>query len=201
MRIPTCQVGHESAAQKSRLLHFVDGWTTVERVGSYSFDGIEHGQSASAEHLHIHASAPIHHFCQRPAFGEEGAGSDNEIFHQPNVTFIKAPFNNVVLGKPVHRSTIERNVYAANVQVARNILPEVRELQRGAGSIGQTLTLLVAVAAEIQDQAPHRICRIQAIAEDSIPIRVALNSLVPAESFQEISKRLSGNILCDDCLA
>ncbi len=97
--------------------------------------------------------------------------------------------------------SIERNVNAADVQVARNILPEVRELQCGASGIGQTLTLLVAVAAEIQDQASHGICRIYAITEDGLPVRITLDGLILTESFQEVRERLPGNIFCDYRLA
>ena len=36
-------------------------------------------------------------------------------------------------------------------KIARNILPEVGELQRGAGRIGKLLALTVTVAAKVQN--------------------------------------------------
>src|SRR6266581_9455038 len=119
---------YQSARQESRLLHFADGGAMVERVISHRFDGIENGQASTCEHLQVHAEASIDHFCQRLAFGEEGAGTGNEVFHQMNVALVEASLDNVILGEPVRSSHIERNVNAADVQVARNILPEVRKL-------------------------------------------------------------------------
>src|SRR5260370_3266404 len=143
-------VRYESARKESRLLHFADGGAMVERVISHRFDGIEDGQAAAGEHLQVHAEASIDHFCKRLAFGEECTGAGDEILHQENVTLIEAPFNNVVLGESVRRSGIERDVNASDVQVARNILPEVRELQRRTGGVGKALALLVTVPAQIQ---------------------------------------------------
>ena len=80
-------------------------------------------------------------------------------------------------------------------EVARNVLPEIRQLQRGAGVIGKLLALGVAVAAEIQHQAAHRIRRIHAVIEHSVPGGIALHALVLSKGPQQIAERLLRNIL------
>ena len=70
----------------------------MERIISYRFDGIEHGQTAPAEHLQVHAEAAIHHFYQQMAFGKEGSRARDQILHQAHVALIEALFNDVVLG-------------------------------------------------------------------------------------------------------
>ncbi len=63
------------------------------------------------------------------------------------------------------------------------------------------MALFVAVAAQIQNQSSHRTCRIHAIAEHGIPVRIALDDLILTESLQEVGKGLLGNIFRDDRLA
>src|SRR6266576_328444 len=102
---------------------------------------------------------------------------------------------------PLRRSRIKRNVNTSDLQVTRDILPEVRELKRRTSCIRQTLALFVAVTAQVQHQPSHRICRIPTIAEHGIPVRIALHGLVLTESYQKIREGLLGNIFRDDRLA
>src|SRR5439155_2462258 len=96
-RISTYQVCHEGAAKQGGLLQFADGWAIVKRVISHRFDGIEDCQPAARKHLHVYTEASIHHFCKRPAFREEGASADYEVFHYANVALIEAPLDVVIL--------------------------------------------------------------------------------------------------------
>ena len=91
--------------------------------------------------------------------------------------------------------SVERNVDATLFEIARNVLPEIRQLQCGAGEIGKLLALGVAIAAEIQHQAAYRIRRIHAVVEHAIPRGIALHSLVLPECPQQIAERLLRNIL------
>ena len=69
---------------------------------------------------------------------------------------------------------IERNIDAALLEIARNILPEIRKLQRRAGVIGKPLPLFIAVIAKIQHQPANRICRVDAIVEQIVPGAIAI---------------------------
>ena len=80
-------------------------------------------------------------------------------------------------------------------------MPEICELEGGAGGIGKLLALFVAIIAEVQDQASNRIRGVNAVAEDGVPVRVPCDGLVLAESFQQIGEGLLGDIFRDDGLA
>src|SRR6202035_1230886 len=87
---------------------------------------------------------------------------------------------------------IERDVHATFLEVAGDVLPKVRELQRGASGVGKKLALFVPIAAEIQDQAADRVRRIRAIVQDRVPARVALDRLVLPKGLQQIGEGLLG---------
>ena len=79
-------------------------------------------------------------------------------------------------------------------QIARNVLPEIGELQRRASGVGKPLALGVAIAAQIQHQPADGIGRIAAILEHVVPGFVALHGLVLAKGREQIAKRLDGNV-------
>ena len=89
---------------------------------------------------------------------------------------------------------IERDIDAIFIQVARDILPEICKLQGGAGGVGKRLALLVAISAEIEHQAAHRIRGIAAVIEHALPVCVAMNGLILPKRDQQIGKRLHGNM-------
>src|SRR6266851_1906621 len=99
----------------------------------------------------------------------------------------------------ISRSTLRR--VSTIFDVARNILPEIGELKRGASGVGKTLALFVTIAAKIEDQASDGIGGIDAIIQHRIPSGIALYGLVLAKGLEQIGKGLLGNILCDDGFA
>src|SRR5882757_8514320 len=143
-------MSYQGAAQERRLLQFADSGAVVECVISDRFDSVENGQTAAGEHLEVHAEASIDHSCQRLAFGKEESRASDQVLHQAHEALIEAPFNDVGFREPLGRGGIERNVNPPDFQIAGYILPEVGELQSRTGDIGETLALLVAVAAQIQ---------------------------------------------------
>src|SRR5436309_15015830 len=92
------------------------------------------------------------------------------------------------------RGHVERDVNAVLFKIARDILPEIRELQSGAGRIRESLTLFIAIAAEIEDEVTDWVRGISAVVENRIPTWITLHSLVLPESFQQISERFFRNI-------
>ena len=169
----------------------------VERVVAHGFDGVENGEAAAAEHFEVDAEAAVDHFCQRSALRKENAGAGDQIFHQADVAFVEAALDDVGFGEAVRCGDVERDVDAAFFEVALNVLPEIRELESGAGGVGHRLALFVAIAAEIKDEASNRIRGIDAIADHGIPGRITLYVLILAEGLQQIGERLLGNILGD----
>src|SRR5579864_465068 len=192
---------NQSPAKQASLFQFADSGALVKRVVANSFDGIENGEAAPAEHFQINAEALIHHFCERQTFCKQGTRASDQMLHQANVAVIKAAFDDIVFGEAMRCGSIKRNVDAAFVQVARNILPEIGKLQGSAGSVGKPLARFIAIAAEIEDQAADGISRIDAVGENRVPIRTTLRSLVLAKCLEQIGERLLGNVFGDNRLA
>ncbi len=79
---------------------------------------------------------------------------------------------------------LQREINAALLEIGAYVLPEVGQLQGGAGEVGKLLAFRIAVAAEIQDQVSHGIGGIAAVAEEIVERVVAGDGLVLAESAQ-----------------
>ncbi len=75
---------------------------------------------------------------------------------------------NILFAYAVSGSLIERNVDAAFFHVARNVLPEIGELQRGAGCVRKALAVLIAITAKVKDQAADGIGGIYAVISRSV---------------------------------
>ncbi len=98
-------------------------------------------------------------------------------------------------------SDVERDVDAAFFEIARNVLPEIGELERGAGGVGEALAFGVAIAAEIENEAADGIRGVDAVVDDGVPIGVALYELILAEGLEQIGEGLLGNVLGENGLA
>ena len=88
------------------------------------------------------------------------------------------------------RKQIERQVDAVLEQVHGHVLPEVGELQGGAGGVGEALPLGVGIAAEIEHQPPHRVGGVAAVVEDVVPVAVAGHGLVLHEGADQVGEGL-----------
>src|SRR5215472_16171499 len=168
----------QRAAKKTSLLKSADGGALMERVVSDGFDGLENGEAATAEHFQINTKTFVDQFRERHALGKQSASAAEQILHQTDVAFVKAALNDVLLAKTLASSSVERNVDAPFFKVARDVLPEICKLQGGAGRVGQALALLVTIAAKIKDQPPDRVGGVNAVAENRVPIGVALGRLI-----------------------
>src|SRR5216683_925765 len=111
-----------------------------------------------------------------------------------NVSFIKATIHNLGVAQTVRRQRIEWNVDASLVEVARDVLPKIGELQGRAGVVREPLALRVAVATQIQNEPPDRVGGIAAIADHVVPGAVAIDGLVLAERNEQVAERLDGDI-------
>ena len=78
---------------------------------------------------------------------------------------------------------VERYIDATFFHVARNVLPKIGELQRGAGGVRKALAVLIAVSAKIEDEAADGIGGIFAVVEKRGPVGVALDFLILAKGF------------------
>ena len=155
----------------------------MQRVVADGFDGVENGEAATAKHSEVNAEALVNHPCERPSLSKQRASAGDEILHQAYVTFVKAALDDVLFGDSLGRGGVEWNINAALVEIARNVLPEIRQLQRRAGRIGEELAGFVTVATEVEDQSADRIGGIDAIPENGVPVRITLGGLILAKRF------------------
>ena len=118
---------------------------------------------------------------------------------QPPIVLVAPAFADLILGhaEPLHR--ILREVDAVAVEdVAPHVLPEVGQLQRGAGAIRQPLALLVAVATHIQDEPADRIGAPAAVIDQLIEVIVTIDPLVLFERVDQIQERLNRDLMPPD---
>ena len=167
----------------------------LERVVSGRFNGVEHGQAATAEKFDVGSQGPINHLDQGQTPEEQAASSSDQFFHERDVPFVEPALDDVRLGEIVGRERVQGNIDASFLEIARYILPKICQLQRRAGVIGKALPLAITISAQIQHDATDRVRRVNTIIDNSFPCRVALHRLVLAESTEQIRKRLDGNIL------
>ena len=100
---------------------------------------------------------------------------------------------NIIFAHAEAPQVFERQIDPALGVVHANVLPEVRQLQRGAGEIGKLLPLRIAIAAKIQHEMADRIRRIAAIAEQVVESWVARHRLILTKRRQQVGKALLGN--------
>src|SRR5580704_5389321 len=193
-------MGEKQTTKEAGLFGFADRGAMLERVVATGFDGIEHGEATATEHLEVDAKASVDNFCERHAFVEEDASASDEFLHQADVRVGEILSNDVGLGDFMRGRDIERDVDAALFEVARDVLPEIGELERGAGGIGEMLTFGVAIAAEVENETADGICGVDAVVDDYVPVGIALDGLVLAERFQQVGEGLLRNVFRDDGL-
>ena len=75
-----------------------------------------------------------------------------------------------------------------------DVLPEVRQLQRGAGVVGELLPFRVAVTAQVEHKVTDRICRVLAISQQVVEARIAGDDLVLTKRCQQVGKLMLRDI-------
>src|SRR6266849_6594155 len=114
---------------------------------------------------------------------------------------VEAAMDDVGFGEAVGSGNVERDVDAADFEVAPDVLPEIGELECGTGGVGEALARLVAITAEVEDETADGISRVHAIVDDRIPVGIALHRLVLTKGFQKVGEVLLGDVLGDDGFA
>src|SRR3974377_786042 len=121
-------MSEDRTANQSTLLAFAAHRTRMQGVITYGLDFIEHSHAASTEHLEIDGKLPLNHFGQRQTKVEEFARASDQILHQGDVGLIEFFLNDILFADRVGGSDVERNVDSADIQIARDVLPEIGKL-------------------------------------------------------------------------
>ena len=99
----------------------------------------------------------------------------------------------VFLADRITAQIFERQIDSAFGVVDADVLPEIRQLQRGAGVVGKLLALGIVIAAEVEHEMADGIRRIAAVGEDIVEGFEAGDGLVLAEGDQKIGEFVLGN--------
>ena len=95
-------------------------------------------------------------------------------------------------------AVFRRQVNAANVEIARDILPEVGKLQPGADAISKKCPLAVVAFAQVKHQVTHGIGGVTAVVEKLVECLVALDALILLESEEQFEERLRRDVKPND---
>jgi hypothetical protein len=90
---------------------------------------------------------------------------------------------------------VERQIDAILGQIDNHVLPEIGELERGAGGIGKLLPRGVAITAQAQHQPAHGIRRVAAVVKHLFEIAIAGDGLILFKGFDQIVERLHRQLM------
>ena len=88
----------------------------------------------------------------------------------------------------------EREIDAALGVIDADVLPEIRQLQRGAGEVGELLALGIAISAEIEHEMADGIRGVVAIGQDVVEGFEARDGLILAEGDEQVGEFVLGNV-------
>ena len=117
------------------------GRTCAQHVEAPCLDPIEDGQAPPRKEVDIDSERPRNSRDQRSALLKKSAGPIDLELHQARECRRESQLSQFRLGIAKSHSIFTRQVDAANFQVAGDVLPEVGQLQRGAGRVGKPSVL------------------------------------------------------------
>src|SRR5215813_12261399 len=118
----------------------------------------------------------------------------DQLAHQVCVPLIEAPREQIRYIQAVRRQRVEWDIDSIFIEIARNVLPEVRQLKRRACEIGKRLTLRIAVPVQVKNKAADGIGGVTTVIHNGLPIRMPVHRLIAPESREEVRKGLGRNI-------
>ena len=135
---------------------------------------------------------------QRQPFEKQLARHVHRFLHGRAEAIVEAPRKQILHRIAVALEHIQRQIDAILFQIHDHILPEIGELQRRASGVGKRLPLRVAIAAQPQHQAAHRIRRIAAVVEQLLEVAIARDGLILLEGLDQIVERLDRQVVLRD---
>src|ERR1700692_4201038 len=164
-----------------------------------ALDGVQDFLAAAAEEFEIDRQLFIYFADKRQAAVKPFAGAlDLKPHHfakRGSVTVL----GQIFFRHGIFPQVFKRQIDSALGEVDANVLPEVCELQRGAGVVGKLLPLGIAIAAEIEYEMSDRIRRIAAVGEHVIESFKTGDGLILAKSDQEVGELVLRDIEFSYC--
>ena len=144
-------------------------------------DPVEDRQTAAREQVDVDGQGARHPRHQGPALAEQVSGPLDLELHQGGERRGEASGVEVVVGVAEPLAVLAGQVDPADRQVAGHVLPEVGQLQPGAGGVGEPGVLGVEGAGQVEDQVAHRVRRPRAVIEQLREGRILGDLLVLLE--------------------
>ena len=113
---------------------------------------------------------------------------------QPAEAVRDHPLRKLLLRVPEPVHVLPWYVDPAHGVVPSHVLPEVRELQGCTGEVGESLALLVAVAAHVKHEPANGVRRVVAVVLEITVGRVPLRRLVHPVGLDQPKERLPGDV-------
>jgi hypothetical protein len=140
----------------------------VEHSEILFLDGVQDFQAAAAEQIEVDGEFTVNLADERQSLPEPVAGALDFEFHHLAESRGVLIADDVVFGHAEAAQVFQRQIDAALGVVDTDILPEIRELQRGASEVRELLPFCVTVSAEIENQMADGVRRIVAIVENVV---------------------------------
>jgi len=182
------------AGDQREFAELADRGTIAQDRIILSLDGVENLLSTTTKKIQVDGKLPAYFTDQRQALLEPLAPTCNfETHHLTKLGRVVAA-GDVGLFDSIFPKIFEGKIYPAFVIVDADVLPEIRELQRGAGEIGKLLAFRITISAEIKDEMTDRIGGVAAVSEQVVEGFVPCDRLVLAEGGEQIGELMPGNV-------
>src|SRR5439155_5905886 len=130
-------------------------------------------QPSAREQLYVHAHPSAQKRAQLQPAIKKRSCPVHKVLHKRDPCAVENSPAKQVFRISMRFHELERNVDAPPPIIARHVLPEICQLQRGTGLVTQPLPPLVAVPAQIEHEAAYGVGRIPAVPEESFPCPIA----------------------------
>src|SRR5437588_3224706 len=149
-------------------------------------DGIQDFQATAAEEVEIDGELAVDSTHQRKTLPKPVTGALDFEFHHGAESGSVLVLSNFGFVDMEPAQVLQREIYATLGIVHADVLPEIGELQRGAGVVGKALALSIPVSAKVQNQMADGIGRVVAVGEHVIEGLESGDGLILAEGDQQV---------------
>jgi len=185
--------------EEGHFLDFAEAGAAGEGVEILLADGGADGEAAFAEEGDLAAVGGGEEGEECAAGGEEFFGAFELEAEELAEVVRDAAFAELVGGDTEAGHVVGGEVDAVAFEdVAADILPEVDELESGAGVVAEALSGFVTVAAHVEDDAADGVSAFGAVVEELGEVLVAGEGLVLFEGAEEVVEGLEGDIVAGD---
>src|ERR1700730_9772728 len=193
------QLSESGARYQRQFPRLGNGRTLSQDSKILPLDRVQNFLAAAAKEFEVDGEFPVDFFYERQTAMEPLTRALNLRLHHLAEDLRVAVVSDVFFAHTESAKALDRQVNAAFGVVDAHVLPEICQLQRGAGEIGKLLAFGVTVAAEVEHKMAYWVGRITAVSEQIIKASVARDGLVLTEGTQQVREFVLGNFERFNC--